>query len=98
MLSKQYTPRAGDDVENERPPLPNRQRASIYGGRSGEKGLTLEDLQKLEMLVEEAAESDDPAEMTRILRRSLSINAQQGGCEFLFPSLCQKLLADYLVL
>ena len=67
-------------MENERPPVPLRQRASIYGGSSGEKGLTLEDLQKLEMLVEEAAESDDPAAMTKLLKRNLSVNAQ-SGCE-----------------
>ena len=75
MLSRQYQPKAGDNVENEVPPMPNRQRASIYGGRSGDQGLTLEDLQRLEMLVEEAADSDDPAAMTTLLRRSLSTNS-----------------------
>ena len=81
MLSRQYQPKAGDDVENEVPPMPNRQRASIYGGRSGDQGLTLEDLQKLEMLVEEAAESNDPAAMTTLLRRNLSVN--NNSCEWL---------------
>ncbi|ORX39347.1 hypothetical protein BD324DRAFT_649424 [Kockovaella imperatae] len=78
MLSRQYTPKAGDNVENERPPVPVRQRSSIYGGVTGDKGLTLEDLQRLEMLVEEAAESDDPAAMTKLLKRNLSLNAQSG--------------------
>jgi hypothetical protein len=80
MLSRQYQPKAGDQVENERPPMPNRQRASIYGGRTGEKGLTLEDLQKLEIIVDEAGETDDPADMRKLLRRSLSMNVAPG-CE-----------------
>lgn len=80
MLSRQYQPKAGDQVENERPPMPNRQRASIYGGRTGEKGLTLEDLQKLEIIVDEAGEADDPADMRKLLRRSLSMNVAPG-CE-----------------
>ena len=80
MLSRQYQPRAGDRVEEEEPPVPNSHRSSIYGGRSGEKGLTLEDLQKLEQLVDDATESRDPAEMRAALRRSLSMNVAPG-CE-----------------
>ncbi|WWD21238.1 hypothetical protein CI109_105722 [Kwoniella shandongensis] len=79
MLSRQYQPKAGDNVEEERPPLPSRRPPSIYGGRSGEKGLTLEDLQKLEELVEEADEvDDDPNTMRTLLRRSLSMNVAPG--------------------
>lgn len=80
MLSRQYQPKIGDNVEDEVPPLPDRQRASIYGGRSGEKGLTLQDLQQLEMIVDEAGESDDPDQMRSLLRRSLSMNVAPG-CE-----------------
>ncbi|WWC91171.1 uncharacterized protein L201_006112 [Kwoniella dendrophila CBS 6074] len=79
MLSKQYQPRPGDDVENEVPPVPTRRPGSIYGGRSGEKGLTLNDLQKLEELVDEAEEvDDDPEAMRTLLRRSLSMNVAPG--------------------
>ncbi|KAK8844103.1 hypothetical protein IAR55_006897 [Kwoniella newhampshirensis] len=79
MLSRQYQPKPGDNVEQERPPLPSRRPSSIYGGRSGEKGLTLEDLQKLEELVEEADEvDDDPNTMRTLLRRSLSMNVAPG--------------------
>ncbi|WVF65522.1 hypothetical protein IAT40_000250 [Kwoniella sp. CBS 6097] len=78
MLSRQYQPRAGDNVEEERPPLPSRRPASIYGGRSGEKGLTLNDLQKLEEIVDEVDEVDDPAKMRQLLRRSLSTNVAPG--------------------
>ena len=78
MLSRQYEPKAGDKVEEERPPMPSRQRASIYGGRSGEKGLTLEDLQRLETIVDEVGEVDDPADMRNLLRRSLSMNVAPG--------------------
>jgi hypothetical protein len=80
MLSRQYHPRAGDHVEEEMPPLPRNNRASIYAGRGGDQGLTLHDLQKLEMLVEQAGDSDDPAEMRKLLRRSLSLNVAPG-CE-----------------
>ncbi|RSH95003.1 hypothetical protein EHS25_000088 [Saitozyma podzolica] len=78
MLSRQYHPRAGDHVEEEMPPLPRSNRASIYAGRGGDQGLTLHDLQKLEMLVEQAGDSDDPAEMRKLLRRSLSLNVAPG--------------------
>nr|KIR45515.1 hypothetical protein I312_05224 [Cryptococcus bacillisporus CA1280] len=78
MLSRQYQPSAGDNVEEERPPLPTPTPLNIYGGRSGEKGLTLEDLQKLEQLVDEAGEDDDPENMRNLLRRSLSMNVAPG--------------------
>ncbi|WWC73066.1 uncharacterized protein I206_107031 [Kwoniella pini CBS 10737] len=79
MLSRQYQPKLGDNVENEAPPLPTRRPASIYGGRSGEKGLTLNDLQKLEELVDEAEDvDDDPEAMRHLLRRSLSMNVAPG--------------------
>jgi hypothetical protein len=80
MLSRQYQPKVGDDADEDVPALPslNRQRASIYGGRSGEKGLTLHDLQKLEELVDEAGETDDPDQMRNLLRRSLSMNVAPG--------------------
>lgn len=78
MLSRQYQPSAGDNVEEERPPLPTPRPLNIYGGRSGEKGLTLEDLQKLEQLVDEAGEDDDPENMRNLLRRSLSMNVAPG--------------------
>ncbi|TYJ59052.1 hypothetical protein B9479_000041 [Cryptococcus floricola] len=78
MLSRQYQPKAGDNVEEERPPLPSRRPMSIYGGRSGEKGLTLQDLQKLEQLVDETDETDDPEDMRKLLRRSLSMNVAPG--------------------
>ncbi|OXB36312.1 hypothetical protein LQV05_004615 [Cryptococcus neoformans] len=78
MLSRQYQPSAGDNVEEERPPLPTPKPVNIYGGRSGEKGLTLEDLQRLEQLVDEAGEDVDPENMRNLLRRSLSMNVAPG--------------------
>lgn len=85
MLSKQYQPRMGDGVEEEVPPLPlGRGRGSLYGrGSSGDKGLTLEDLQRLEMLVEGEGEGgdEDPERLRSVLRRSLSTNVAPG-CEF----------------
>ncbi|KAL1405079.1 hypothetical protein Q8F55_008702 [Vanrija albida] len=80
MLSRQYTPRAGDKVEDEAPPVPVR-RPSMYAGRNADKGLTLHDLQKLEELVEDADLSDDPEKMRKMLRRSLSMNVAPGFLE-----------------
>lgn len=97
MLSRQYTPRVGDDADD----MPRdaaaaaaagaagqggagvgggggRQRGSIYGGRTGERGLTLQDLQRLETLVDGVEESDDPAKVRTLLRRSLSMNVAPG--------------------
>jgi len=83
MLSRQYQPRANDGVESEPPPLPSEAsqlrrsgstRANIYGGVKGDQGVTLEELQKLEHLVDGAGIGDDPAHMRDLLKRSLSLN------------------------
>jgi hypothetical protein len=85
MLSRQYHPRANDNVEDEAPPVPatpaglgrsSSSRSSIYGGRTGEQSLTLEDLQRLEELADQAAEGGDGdlGKMRSLLRRSLSIS------------------------
>ena len=80
MLSKQYHPKAGDNVEEEVPPMPSRQRSSVYGGKSGDKGLTLQDLQQLEAIVDQADEEGDPDAVRSMLRRTLSTN-RSPGCE-----------------
>ncbi|KAG8926631.1 hypothetical protein FRC01_008609, partial [Tulasnella sp. 417] len=73
LLSKQYTPSANDHVEDERPPVSvKRNRSSIYSTAGPQ--LTISDLQKLEQLAEEAAASDDPSKLRKVLRRSLSLN------------------------
>ena len=41
--------------------------------------LTINDLQKLEELAEEASKSDDPSKLRSILRRSLSMNIAPSG-------------------
>ncbi len=95
MLSRQYHPRVNDNVEEEIPPLPTAgplgrsgsNRSSIYGGRTGEQNLTLEDLQRLEELADQAAEGGDGdlGRMRNLLRRSLSISTtasySDGECE-----------------
>lgn len=78
MLSKQYHPSAADRIEEERPPMPIHRSGSIYGGKTGEKGVTLQDLQKLETLVDEADRTGDPETMRTALRRSLSRNVAPG--------------------
>lgn len=79
MLSRQYTPHAGDKIEDESPPMPARRSGSLYGGRNGDTGLTLQDLQKLEELVDDSDLGDDPEKMRHMLRRSLSLNKRPGG-------------------
>jgi len=81
MLSKQYHPRAGDNVEQDAPPMPVRPRSSIYGGKSGDKGLTLQDLQALEAIVDQADEEGDPDAARAMLRRTLSTN-RSPGCKY----------------
>lgn len=73
LLSKQYTPSANDRIEDERSPVSvKRNRSSIYSTAGPQ--LTISDLQKLEQLAEEAAASDDPSQLRKMLRRSLSLN------------------------
>jgi hypothetical protein len=73
MLSKQYTPRPGDNVEAERTPV---RRGSI--ARHQEQGPTLRDLQKLEELVDDPEFTQNPDKMREVLRRSLSQRMQPG--------------------
>lgn len=74
MLSKQYQPRAGDNVEKERAPV---RRGSIARG-SVDTGPTLRDLQKLEELVDDPEFTENPDKMREVLRRSLSQRMQPG--------------------
>lgn len=85
MLSRQYTPRHNDGVENERVPSLNdqsrRDRSSIYSspfGTDEDQQVSLMDLQMLEELADEAAKSDDPSKLRSMLRRSWSINSGHG--------------------
>lgn len=87
MLSRQYRPSADDRVEDEAPPLPvgagsgsMRRTGSLYQQRGQESGLTLQDLQKMEMVMENADETPDPDAVRQLLRRSLSMN-KAPGCE-----------------
>lgn len=66
MLSKQYKPRENDGVEDEHV-VPLRRNKSIYQNDGPQ--LTINDLQKLEELADE-----DPSKLSRVIRRSLSLN------------------------
>ncbi|BEJ15102.1 hypothetical protein CspHIS471_0408690 [Cutaneotrichosporon sp. HIS471] len=74
MLSKQYTPRPGDNVETERVPV----RRGSLAARHTEQGPTLRDLQKLEELVDDPEFTQNPDKMREVLRRSLSQRMQPG--------------------
>ncbi|CAE7082838.1 unnamed protein product [Rhizoctonia solani] len=63
MLSRQYR---GNDTDDDEPPSVRRSRSSIYGGPQ----LTIDDLQKIDELAQDA----DPAKLRAVLRRSLSLN------------------------
>jgi len=89
MLSKQYTPRANDGVENEMPVgslhRARTHRSSIYSsplGTDEDPGVSLVDLQRLEELADEAAKSNDPAKLRTMLRRSWSIGGHSEQGEF----------------
>ncbi|KAF5351527.1 hypothetical protein D9758_007237 [Tetrapyrgos nigripes] len=74
MLSRQYSPSENDGVgETEEKIVPLRRNRT---GRFANQGpqLTINDLQKLEELAEEASETNDPTKFRNILRRSLSLN------------------------
>lgn len=94
MLSRQYHPRANDNIENEPPPLPTQNDAfltrsrsrsgshgeGIFGGSMGEQAVTLEELQQLETIADQAAETGDPEVMRTLLKRSLSLS-RNNDCE-----------------
>ena len=79
MLSRQYKPSPNDgvgDSDEEEHVVPLRRNRSSYVNMPQ---LTINDLQKLEELAEEASQSDDPTKFRNILRRSLSLNVSPTG-------------------
>ena len=76
-LSKQYQPSESDDVEDEGATSLRRNRSHYYANQGPQ--LTINDLQKLEQLAEEASKSDDPTKFRHIVRRSLSFNISPSG-------------------
>jgi hypothetical protein len=76
MLSRQYRPTESDGSDDEQVLPLRRNRSSIY---HPEPQLTINDLQKLDQLAEEASSNDDPTKLRSILRRSLSLNVSPSG-------------------
>lgn len=76
MLSRQYKPSENDDPEEDKVVPLQRNRSNVFN--RGPQ-LTINDLQKLEKLAEEAADSDDPSQLRSVLRRSLSLNISPTG-------------------
>jgi hypothetical protein len=72
MLSRQYRPTESDGVEEEQVVTIRRNKSGLYSHPAPQ--LTINDLQKLEALAEEASVSDDPSKLRSMLRRSLSLN------------------------
>ncbi|THH28833.1 hypothetical protein EUX98_g5353 [Antrodiella citrinella] len=77
MLSRQYSPAANDGIEEETVLPVRRNRTSVFSNPAPQ--LTISDLQKLEELAEEASQSDDPARLRNVLRRSLSLNVSPSA-------------------
>jgi hypothetical protein len=75
MLHKEYDPNKPSGNEDDRPVL-RRNKSSMY---QNTPQLTIRDLQKLEELAEEAAQSDDPSALRSVLRRSMSMNVSPSG-------------------
>lgn len=77
MLSKQFDPKTSDTTNDpERALSLRRHRTNRY--MDGPQ-LTINDLQKLDELAEEASQSDDPTRLRSILRRSLSMSVSPSG-------------------
>ena len=79
MLSRQYKPSPNDGVgesDEEEHVVPLRRNRTSYANMPQ---LTINDLQKLEELAEEASKSDDPSKLRSVLRRSLSMNIAPSG-------------------
>lgn len=71
MLSRQYSPSDNDNIEEEKiVPMQRRRSTLVHTGPQ----LTINDLQRLEELAEEASTSNDPSKFRAVLRRSLSFN------------------------
>lgn len=76
MLSRQYSPSDNDDVEEDKIiPMQRRRSTLVHTGPQ----LTINDLQRLEELAEEASKSNDPTKFRAVLRRSLSFNMAPSG-------------------
>lgn len=85
MLSRQYKPAPNDGVgeEEDDEVVPLRRNRTSY---ASVPQLTINDLQKLEELAEEASKSDDPSKLRSVLRRSLSMNIAPSGTYLAMPS------------
>ncbi|GAC93514.1 potential regulator of cell polarity [Pseudozyma hubeiensis SY62] len=77
-LRRQYRPENDtDDTDDDKAPRPlERNRSALSRGTYGLAipNLTIDDLQKLEEAAEQASQSQDPAMLRSVLRRTLSLN------------------------
>lgn len=86
MLSRQYHPSEKDGVEDETVVPIRRNRTSVFANQGPQ--LTINDLQKLEELAEEASQSRDPSKLRSVLRRSMSLNVAPSGMSYLCTTGC----------
>ncbi|KAG0705563.1 hypothetical protein DFH29DRAFT_905972 [Suillus ampliporus] len=80
MLSRQYKPSENDQVEDEDEKIvPSRPFRTPLTNTAPQ--LTIIDLQRLEVLAEEASKSDDPTKLRNVIRRSLSLNVSPSAMD-----------------
>ena len=94
-LRRQYRPENDtDETDEDKASRPlQRNRSGLSRGTYGLAlpNLTIDDLQKLEAAAEEASQSQDPAMLRSVLRRTLSLNTSpdMDTIDAMRPSLCQ---------
>jgi hypothetical protein len=93
MLSRQYNPSEKDEVEEEKVVPIRRNRTSVYRNQGPQ--LTIDDLQKLEELAEEASRSSDPSKLRSVLRRSMSMNVAPSGMSYHLSTRAAQIHAWY---
>ncbi|KAF9244669.1 hypothetical protein BU15DRAFT_86034 [Melanogaster broomeanus] len=78
MLSRQYKPSENDDVEEEQI-VPLRRNRTVFTNAGPQ--LSINDLQRIEELAEEASKGGDPSKFRTVLRRSISLNVSPSAID-----------------
>ena len=83
-LRRQYKPESDQDDDGPFAAIKGKRRPSMQKAGSnnhygGTPTLSIDDLQRLERLAEEASKSSDPTELRSVLRRTMSLNVASSG-------------------
>lgn len=83
-LRRQYRPEMDDESDSSSSSNVNRNRRTLsqrQNYQSNVPELSIDDLQKLERLAEEASRSSDPSELRSVLRRTMSLNVAPSALD-----------------